>query len=74
MLSCHANFKPKLNQVSTDTGEQYRTTKEDFSRFGKLSSGGRKSPPFYLKLYVRWGLRNSFCHLLFHSTYKGKLN
>lgn len=23
MPSCHTNFKPRLNQVSTDTGEQY---------------------------------------------------
>lgn len=26
MLSWHANFKPKLNQVSTSTGEQYLDT------------------------------------------------
>lgn len=26
MPACHANFKTKLNQVNTDTGEQYLDT------------------------------------------------
>lgn len=33
--SCHTNFKTKLNQVSTDTGEQYLTTGQQ----GKIPPG-----------------------------------
>lgn len=33
--SCHINFTPKLNQVSTDTGEQYLDT----GKQGKIPPG-----------------------------------
>lgn len=35
MPSCHTNFKPKLNQVSTNTGEQYL----DIGQQGKIPPG-----------------------------------
>lgn len=35
MPSCHTYFKPKLNQVNTDSGEQYRDTGQQ----GKVPPG-----------------------------------
>lgn len=38
--SCHANFKLKLNQVSTNTGEQYL----DIGQQGKIPPGLERCP------------------------------
>lgn len=38
VLSWHANFKPKLNQVSTKTGEQYLNTGQQGKKPAGLES------------------------------------
>lgn len=62
MPACHANFKTKLNQVNTDTGEQYLDTGQQGKIPPDLEScllEAERALPLDMNLYARCSLRNT---------------